>query len=284
MSKSRQRPAARSRPAETRNSPDGSESRRRLPPGLPRWKKLSFALLTAIVILVVVELALRALGVSPAYDRRDPYAGFTPQVPHFQVEEDWRRSGGRHARPEQAGVAQRPALSPAQAGGHLPDRLPGRLGHLRPAVLRPHLVRRLAPRVPAQGRSLPEMGGDQRRGDQLRQLPDQGTDGRTGSLRARPLHRLHRGERVPRAADLRRRLRDARLGPERRRPGQPAADHDGHPARARAGRAAQAGRPGARPRESTTRSCGFRSMRWARKPTPATRLSSSRCWPTTRPA
>lgn len=33
-----------------------------------------------------LELLLWACGVKQAYLRRDPYAGFTPQVPHFQVE------------------------------------------------------------------------------------------------------------------------------------------------------------------------------------------------------
>jgi len=38
------------------------------------------------MILVGLELMLWACGVKPAYYRRDPYSGFTPQVPHFQVE------------------------------------------------------------------------------------------------------------------------------------------------------------------------------------------------------
>ena len=52
---------------------------------LPLWKKLAFGIPTALAILVGLELILWACGVNPAYDRRDPYAGFTPQVPHFQV-------------------------------------------------------------------------------------------------------------------------------------------------------------------------------------------------------
>lgn len=57
---------------------------------LPRWKKLAFALSTVLGILLGLELALWACGVKPAYHRRDPYSGFTPQVPHFQVEPDSR--------------------------------------------------------------------------------------------------------------------------------------------------------------------------------------------------
>jgi len=52
---------------------------------LPLWKKLAFAVPTALGILVGLELLFWACGVKPAYDRRDPYAGFTPQVPHFEV-------------------------------------------------------------------------------------------------------------------------------------------------------------------------------------------------------
>jgi tetratricopeptide (TPR) repeat protein len=57
---------------------------------LPRWKKLAFALSTALGVLLGLELALWACGVKPAYYRRDPYSGFTPQVPHFQVGSDSR--------------------------------------------------------------------------------------------------------------------------------------------------------------------------------------------------
>ena len=38
--------------------------------------------------LVLLELALWAGGVEPANARRDPFAGFTPQVSHFQVQVD----------------------------------------------------------------------------------------------------------------------------------------------------------------------------------------------------
>jgi len=42
----------------------------------------------ALGTLVGVELMLWACGVKPAYYRHDPFPGFTPQVPHFQVETD----------------------------------------------------------------------------------------------------------------------------------------------------------------------------------------------------
>ena len=35
---------------------------------------------------MLMEMLLWAIGVKPAYQKRDPYAGFTSQVPHFQVE------------------------------------------------------------------------------------------------------------------------------------------------------------------------------------------------------
>jgi len=70
-----------SRPA-THRQPQVQPSVRRQ---LPVWKRAAFALATALGILVGLELVLWACGVGPAYIRRDPYAGFTPQVPHFQV-------------------------------------------------------------------------------------------------------------------------------------------------------------------------------------------------------
>ena len=39
-------------------------------------------------VLAAIEAVLWACGVKPAYYQRDPYAGFTPQVPHFRVEND----------------------------------------------------------------------------------------------------------------------------------------------------------------------------------------------------
>lgn len=39
-------------------------------------------------MLALLELALWGAGVSPAYHYRDPFAGFTPQVTHFQVDKD----------------------------------------------------------------------------------------------------------------------------------------------------------------------------------------------------
>ncbi len=57
---------------------------------LSLWKKLAFAVLTVLGVLFTLELALWGCGVKPALYRRDPYAGFTPQVRHFQVEADSR--------------------------------------------------------------------------------------------------------------------------------------------------------------------------------------------------
>jgi tetratricopeptide (TPR) repeat protein len=62
------------------------------PRGLMLWKKVAFAGLTIVAILMALELALWLCGVAPRYRRHDVYAGFTPQVPHFQVEAD---PGGR---------------------------------------------------------------------------------------------------------------------------------------------------------------------------------------------
>ncbi len=57
-------------------------------PRTSRRKKLAFAVTIVLGVFVSIELALWAAGVSPSYLRRDPYAGFAPQVRHFQVEKD----------------------------------------------------------------------------------------------------------------------------------------------------------------------------------------------------
>ncbi len=55
---------------------------------LRAWKKGAFAVSLSLGFLATVEVVLWACGVKPAYYSRDPYAGFTPQVPHFRVEAD----------------------------------------------------------------------------------------------------------------------------------------------------------------------------------------------------
>ncbi len=57
-------------------------------PTLSLRRKLVFAVSSVLGIFVLLELALWACGVKPANARRDPFAGFTPQVSHFQVEVD----------------------------------------------------------------------------------------------------------------------------------------------------------------------------------------------------
>ena len=57
-------------------------------PNLSAWRRLVFAVSSVLGILVLLELALWACGVQPASARRDPFAGFTPQVSHFQVQVD----------------------------------------------------------------------------------------------------------------------------------------------------------------------------------------------------
>ena len=57
-------------------------------PNLSAWRRLVFAASSVLGILALLELALWACGVQPASARRDPFAGFTPQVSHFQVQVD----------------------------------------------------------------------------------------------------------------------------------------------------------------------------------------------------
>jgi tetratricopeptide (TPR) repeat protein len=60
------------------------------PPRKPlRWyKKLFFALLTTVAVLALVEFALRLAGVQPVTDSRDPFVGFSQQVPLFETVRD----------------------------------------------------------------------------------------------------------------------------------------------------------------------------------------------------
>ncbi len=57
-------------------------------PNLSAWRRLVFAVSSVLGILALLELALWACGIQPASARRDPFAGFTPQVSHFQVQVD----------------------------------------------------------------------------------------------------------------------------------------------------------------------------------------------------
>jgi tetratricopeptide (TPR) repeat protein len=53
-----------------------------------RWRKFWFAAFTVLGIFLALELLLWACGVPPLSQHRDTYAGFTPQVRHYQVEVD----------------------------------------------------------------------------------------------------------------------------------------------------------------------------------------------------
>lgn len=54
-----------------------------------RWyKKLLFSVVTTLVVLAVIELALRVAGVQPVTDTRDPFVGFSQQVPLMESVRD----------------------------------------------------------------------------------------------------------------------------------------------------------------------------------------------------
>ena len=78
---------------------------------LPLRKKFAFAATMALGIVLALELALWASGVQPAYLRRDPYAGFTPQVSHFQVETSAAGDAVVTVVPKQARGAEQPDAS-----------------------------------------------------------------------------------------------------------------------------------------------------------------------------
>lgn len=50
---------------------------------LPFWKKILFGATVTVMALLAMEACLWILGVKPASLGRDPYAGFTPSIPHF---------------------------------------------------------------------------------------------------------------------------------------------------------------------------------------------------------
>jgi tetratricopeptide (TPR) repeat protein len=51
-------------------------------------KKLLFSLVTTVVVLGSIELALRVVGVQPVTDTRDPFVGFSQQVPLMELVRD----------------------------------------------------------------------------------------------------------------------------------------------------------------------------------------------------
>ena len=54
-----------------------------------RWyKKLFFSLLTTVVVLAVIEFGLRVAGIQPITDLRDPFVGFSQQVPLMETVND----------------------------------------------------------------------------------------------------------------------------------------------------------------------------------------------------
>lgn len=60
------------------------------PPRQPlRWyKKLFFSVLTTVTVLALLEFALRLAGVQPVTDSRDPFVGFSHQVPLLETVRD----------------------------------------------------------------------------------------------------------------------------------------------------------------------------------------------------
>ena len=104
-------------------------------PNLSAWRRLVFAVSSVLGILALLELAPLGLwhptGQCPSRSVRGVHASGFP----LPSSSGCHRSGDRHPGAEQARVAQRPALSSAQAARYVPDRLPGGLSHLRPAVL-----------------------------------------------------------------------------------------------------------------------------------------------------
>ncbi|WP_161602507.1 tetratricopeptide repeat protein [Tautonia marina] len=66
-------------------SPPPANAPRSQPTGLPLRKKLLFSAIVTVGLLAVLELALAVLGIRTAASGRDPYAGFTPRIPHFET-------------------------------------------------------------------------------------------------------------------------------------------------------------------------------------------------------
>ena len=49
------------------------------------WKKMLFAVVACAGVLLLLELALALIGVKPIRFERDPYVGFTSQLPLFRL-------------------------------------------------------------------------------------------------------------------------------------------------------------------------------------------------------
>ena len=55
---------------------------------IPVWRKASYGLATAVLLLLLLEGALAVIGVRPYLDTRDPYVGFASYVPLFVDDTD----------------------------------------------------------------------------------------------------------------------------------------------------------------------------------------------------
>src|SRR5437867_2474133 len=57
-------------------------------PKLALWKKFLFAFVTCAAFFIAVELGLALFGVHPILYQRDPYVGFSSQMPLFVRDTD----------------------------------------------------------------------------------------------------------------------------------------------------------------------------------------------------
>lgn len=67
----------------------GETTEQRKPsPTLPLWKKLAFSVLSLALFFGLIEVILMAIGVKPLSYEKDPYVGFSSQIPLFISQEN----------------------------------------------------------------------------------------------------------------------------------------------------------------------------------------------------
>ena len=156
---------------------------------IPLWKKGLFSLVATVLVFALLELILALVGIRPVFYEEDPYVGFSAYSPLFIKEQ----SGGHTVMttaPNKLDFFNSQQFAKRKPAGTYRIFCLGGIDYLRTALRRSDIVLRMAARPLAGGRSQQEVGSDQLRRRQLRQLPGGEADGGVDRLPSRPLYCL----------------------------------------------------------------------------------------------
>ncbi len=135
---------------------------------------------------------LALFGVQPALQNQDPFVGFASHAPLFVSSTGANGEQLMTTAPNKKDFFNRQSFPRQKAPNtYRIFTLGGSTTYGRPYDDSTSFSR-LAPRAAASSRPKQELGGNQRRRHQLRQLPGGETDGRVDPVSARPVHHLHR--------------------------------------------------------------------------------------------